>query len=93
MKNINTTNFDLSIIDTITNLKNLFMNISDSEFIDYCIPISYNDIDYTVKERQLLINKAKQLCDDGCEFIVFDFTKNYSVCSCKMDDIRCLGNY
>ena len=86
MKNIDTKKIDISFLDIIEYLRNSSYNISDPEFCDLCETVIINNTDYTVNERESLAKKAKKLCDDNCEYITFDFMKNYSICTCKMID-------
>ena len=67
-------------------LNNSSIGISDSEFLDHCERIFVNGTDLTIIDRKKLANKAKALCDDNCQFLDFDFIKNYSVCLCKMSE-------
>ena len=75
-----------SIIEMMNYLLNNSIGISDPEFLDHCKPLIMNGSDFTIKDRQLLANKAKLLCDNNCDFVNFDFIKNYSVCICKMSE-------
>ena len=86
MKNIDTTKIDISFLDIINYLINSSYNISDPEFLDLCETVTINNSDYTLNERESLTKKVKKLCDDNCEYISFDFMKNYSICTCKMID-------
>ena len=59
---------------------------NETNFTDYCSPLSINNIDYTEYDRHLFLLKNVKPCDNGCTFINFDYSTNYSTCSCKIYD-------
>ena len=61
-------------------------NKNSKELNDYCIPLSINNKDLTVYERNLLAIKYKAPCDDDCIFQSFNYTTNYSTCLCQIKD-------
>ena len=48
------------------------------------MPLSINNSDWTVEERHLIVHKTRKLCDEGCNFIGFNITANYSICECNI---------
>ena len=86
MVDINKLNEYIDIIKEINdnyNLSSLYNN--GTEFNDKCIPLSLSGKDLTVYDRQLLVSKIIKPCDDNCEYIDFNFTSNYSTCTCPID--------
>ena len=75
-----------SVIEMLSFLLNNSIGITDSEFLDHCEPIIVNGTELTIIDRQFLADKTKALCDNNCQFLNFDFQKNYSVCICKMQE-------
>ena len=70
--------FDI-IKDNNISIKNIF-DIKDN----YCESLSINDSDWTVEERNELVSKSKNLCDERCTFIDFDNQTNHSKCLRRM---------
>ena len=78
-------NEDIDVIEEIKNkynLSSLFNN--ESEFNNYCLPLSLNKKDLTLYDRQFLVQKIIKPCDDNCKFIDFNFSTNYSTCICPI---------
>ena len=84
-KNINRDYIDISFLSLFESVINQSLNISEIEN-DYCMPLSINGSDWTVEERASLVNKTRNLCDEGCSFISFDYVYNYSLCECKITE-------
>ena len=57
---------------------------NNEQFNDYCIPFSIGNKDMTLYDRKLLINKYKPPCDEGCNFLSFNYSTNYSTCICPI---------
>jgi hypothetical protein len=51
---------------------------------DSCIALTINDSDVTVKERNKIVKRSQDFCDEGCSFISFNLDYKYSVCECRM---------
>ena len=88
MKHIYTNKIGInsSVFEMFNYLLNNSIGISDDKFLDHCEPIIVNDTDLTLIDRRFLSDKAKKLCDNNCQFLNFDFNKNYSVCICKIEE-------
>ena len=85
-KKVETSKIDYQDIKDIEQKYNISVFKNESNFIDYCSPLSINNKDLTVYDRQMLIFKNVKPCDDGCTFLNFNYTTNYSTCLCKIYD-------
>lgn len=55
-------------------------------FNDICIPLELDGKDLSIYTRQNKLKSKINLCDNGCNFIDFDYERNYSLCECKIMD-------
>ena len=85
-KRVETSKIDYQDIKDIEEKYHISVFNNETNFIDYCSPLSINNKDLTVYDRQMLKLKNVKPCDDGCTFLHFDYTTNYSTCLCKIYD-------
>jgi len=94
-KKVETSKIDYQEIKDIENKYNISIFKNETNFVDYCSPLNINNKDLTVYDRQIILLKNAMPCDDGCSFISFDYTTNYSTCLCKIynedEDINLLN--
>ena len=84
-KKVETSKMDLQDIIDIEQKYNISFFKNETNFIDYCSPLNINNKDLTVYDRQMLLFKNEP-CDNGCSFLNFNYTINYSTCLCKIHD-------
>ena len=85
-KRVATDKMDYQNIKVIEQKYHISIFKNETNFTDYCSPLSINNIDYTEYDRHLFLLKNTKPCDNGCTFINFDYSTNYSTCSCKIYD-------
>jgi hypothetical protein len=85
-KRVETSKIDYEDIKEIEDKYHISVFNNETNFIDYCSPLSINNKDLTVYDRQMLLFKNVKPCDDGCTFLKFDYATNYSTCLCKIYD-------
>ena len=61
-------------------------NQSDEIFNDICIPLELGGKDLSIYIRQNRLKSKINVCDNGCNFLGFDYNNNYSLCECKIVD-------
>ena len=84
-KRVETSKMDLQDIKEIEKKYNISVFKNETNFMDYCSPLNINNKDLTVYDRQMLLFKNEP-CDNGCSFLNFNYTTNYSTCLCKIHD-------
>ena len=85
-KRVETSKIDYQDIKYIDDKYHISVFNNEINFRDYCSPLSINNKDLTVYDRQMLQFKNVKPCDDGCTFLNFDYNTNYSTCLCKIYD-------
>ena len=85
-KKVETSKIDYQNIKDIEEKYNISIFKNETNFVDYCSPLNINNKDLTVYDRQIFLFKNIIPCDDGCSFLNFDYTTNYSTCLCKIKD-------
>ena len=85
-KKVETSKIDYQNIKDIEEKYNISIFKNETNFVDYCSPLNINNKDLTVYDRQIFLFKNVIPCDDGCSFLNFDYTTNYSTCLCKIKD-------
>ena len=83
-KRVETTKIDYQDIKDIDDKYHISVFSNETNFRDYCSPLNINNKDLTVYDRQMLQFKNAKPCDDGCTFLNFDYSTNYSTCLCKI---------
>ena len=84
-KRVETSKIDYQDIKYIEQKYNISVFKNETKFTDYCSPLNINNKDLTVYDRQIFLFKNEP-CDNGCSFLNFDYTTNYSTCLCKIYD-------
>ena len=85
-KRVATSKMDYQNIKFIEEKYHISVFKNETNFTDYCSPLSINNVDYTEYDRHMFLLKNVKPCDNGCTFINFDYSTNYSTCSCKIHD-------
>ena len=88
-KKVETNKINIKEVKEIDNKYNIsIFNHTEEIFNDYCIGFNIFAKDLTLYERQMLLNKYKPPCDEGCTFHSFNYETNYSTCICpiKLED-------
>ena len=85
-KRVETSKINYQEIKEIEKKYNISVFRNSSNFIDYCSPLNINNKDLTLYDRQILLFKNEKPCDNGCTFLNFNYTTNYSSCLCKILD-------
>ena len=61
-------------------------NQSDETFNNICVPLELDGKDLSIFIRQNRLKSKINVCDNGCNFLGFDYKRNYSLCECKIID-------